>query len=284
MIDLHVHSNKSDGTCSPSQLVSYAIEKGLTAFALTDHDTTSGLDEAMQAASCPAAHSVTVIPGIEFSTVYENKDIHVLGLDINYKTPVFLSALADFVASRELRNEKMCAKLREYAQIDITYEKLLAAFPGAVITRAHYARYLFDHGYVKSMPEAFDRYIGDRAPCFIPREKVTPAAAVQLILSAGGVPVLAHPPLYHMSDERLDRLVRTLTENGLAGIEAVYSTYTAGEEVHMRSLASRYGLIITGGSDFHGSNKPDIDLGTGKGNLCIPDELLEGLGKAKRSR
>lgn len=282
MIDLHVHSNKSDGTCSPSELVSYAAEKGLTAFALTDHDTTDGLDEALQAAA--SAHSVTVIPGIEFSTVYENKDIHVLGLDIDYKTPVFLSALADFVASREQRNEKMCKKLQEYAQIDITYEKLLAAFPDAVITRAHYARYLFDHGYVKSMPEAFDRYIGDRAPCFIPREKVTPVAAVQLILSAGGVPVLAHPPLYRMSDERLDRLVRTLTENGLAGIEAIYSTYTAGEEVHMRSLASQYGLIITGGSDFHGSNKPAIDLGTGKGNLCVPDELLNGLFKAKESR
>lgn len=282
MIDLHVHSNQSDGTYSPSELVSYAIEKGLTAFALTDHDTTGGLDEAMRAASC-AAQSVTVISGIEFSTVYENKDIHVLGLDIDYKTPVFLSALADFVASREQRNEKMCKKLQEYARIDITYEKLLAAFPGAVITRAHYARYLSDHGYVKSMPEAFDRYIGDHAPCFIPREKVTPAQAVQLILSAGGVPVLAHPPLYHMSDERLDRLVRTLTENGLAGIEAIYSTYTAGEEVHMRSLASQYGLIITGGSDFHGSNKPDIDLGTGKGKLYVPDELLEGLAKAKHS-
>lgn len=282
MIDLHVHSNKSDGTCSPSGLVSYAVQKGLTAFALTDHDTTDGLDEALQAAA--SAHSVTVIPGIEFSTVYENKDIHVLGLNIDYKTPVFLSALADFVASRERRNEKMCKKLQEYAQIDITYEKLLAAFPNAVITRAHYARYLFDHGYVKSMPEAFDRYIGDRAPCFIPREKVTPDAAVRLILAAGGVPVLAHPPLYRMSDERLDRLVRILTESGLAGIEAIYSTYTAGEEAHMRSLASRYGLIITGGSDFHGSNKPAIDLGTGKGNLCVPDELLSGLFRAKESR
>lgn len=280
MIDLHVHSNKSDGTCSPSQLVSYAAEKGLTAFALTDHDTIDGLDEALQAArrqEAAAAQPVIVIPGIEFSTVYEDKDIHVLGLDIDYKTPVFLSALADFVASREMRNEKMCQKLREYAQIDITYQKLLETFPGAVITRAHYARYLFDHGYVSSMPEAFSRYIGDRAPCFIPREKVTPIQAVQLILEAGGIPVLAHPPLYRMSDARLDQLVRTLTENGLAGIEAIYSTYTAGEEAHMRSLAKQYDLIITGGSDFHGSNKPDIDLGTGKGKLCVPDELLASL-------
>lgn len=274
MIDLHVHSNKSDGTFTPSRLVAYAVEKGLTAFALTDHDTTEGLSEAMQAAQ---GQPVTVIPGIEFSTCYEDKDIHVLGLDIDYKAPAFLSALAEFVASRERRNEKMCRRLQEYAHIDITYRKLSEAFPGAVITRAHYARYLLDHGCVKSMPEAFDRYIGDRAPCFIPREKVTPIQAVKLILQAGGVPVLAHPPLYHMSDARLDRLVSALTENGLAGIEAIYSTYTAGEETHMRSLAAQYHLLITGGSDFHGSNKPDIDLGTGKGKLQVPDSILEAL-------
>ena len=274
MIDLHVHSNHSDGTLSPAQLVSYAVEKGLTAFALTDHDTVSGIDEALLAA---ASLPVTVLPGIEFSTCYEEKDIHVLGLLIDYKTPVFLSALADFIASRERRNEKMCAKLREYTGVDLTYEKLQAAFPGAVITRAHYARYLLEQGIVKSMPEAFDRYIGDRAPCFIPREKVTPMQAVSLIMECGGVAVLAHPPLYRMSDARLDALVARLTNCGLDGIEAIYSTYTAGEEAYMRFLAKKYSLIITGGSDFHGSNKPDIDLGCGKGKLQIPDELLHAL-------
>lgn len=274
MIDLHVHSNHSDGTLSPAQLVSYAVEKGLTAFALTDHDTVSGIDEALLAA---ASLPVTVLPGIEFSTCYEEKDIHVLGLLIDYKTPVFLSALADFIASRERRNEKMCAKLREYTGVDLTYEKLQSAFPGAVITRAHYARYLLEQGIVKSMPEAFDRYIGDRAPCFIPREKVTPMQAVSLIKECGGVAVLAHPPLYRMSDARLDALVTRLTDCGLDGIEAIYSTYTAGEEAYMRFLAKKFSLIITGGSDFHGSNKPDIDLGCGKGKLQIPDELLHVL-------
>lgn len=274
MIDLHVHSNKSDGTYTPTELVHYAVEKGLTAFALTDHDTVEGLDEAMQAAQ---GQPVTVIPGIEFSTAYEDKDIHVLGLYIDYQSLVFRSTLEDFIHSRERRNEKMCQRMQEYAGIDITYEKLLASFPGAVITRAHYARYLLDHGYVKSMPEAFDRYIGDRAPCYIPREKVTPVQAVKLILAAGGIPVLAHPPLYHMSDARLNRLVAELAENGLAGIETIYSTYTAGEETHMRSLAGQYHLMITGGSDFHGSNKPDIDLGIGKGKLHVPDALLDNL-------
>lgn len=276
MIDLHVHSNQSDGTYTPAQLVQYAAKKGLTAFALTDHDTTQGLDAAIASAR---QHFVTVIPGIEFSTVYEEKDIHILGLFIDYKAPVFLSALADFVASRERRNEKMCQKLREYADMDIHYKKLLQAFPGAVITRAHYARYMLDHGYVGSMAEAFERFIGDHAPCFIPREKVTPMQAVRLIRQAHGVPVLAHPPLYHMSDARLESLVDTLADCGLAGIEALYSTYTAGEETHMKSLARQYGLLITGGSDFHGSNKPDIDLGTGRGNLHVPDSILEDLHK-----
>ena len=276
MIDLHVHSNQSDGTYTPAQLVQYAAKKGLTAFALTDHDTTQGLDAAIASAR---QHFVTVIPGIEFSTVYEEKDIHILGLFIDYKAPVFLSALADFVASRERRNEKMCQKLREYAGMDIHYKKLLQAFPGAVITRAHYARYMLDHGYVGSMAEAFERFIGDRAPCFIPREKVTPMQAVRLIRQAHGVPVLAHPPLYHMSDARLEGLVDTLADCGLAGIEALYSTYTAGEEAHMKSLARQYGLLITGGSDFHGSNKPDIDLGTGRGSLHVPDSILEDLHK-----
>ena len=274
MIDLHVHSNKSDGTFSPRQLVQYASEKGLTAFALTDHDTTAGLEEALTAAR---KLPVTVIPGIEFSTAYEEKDVHILGLGIDYKTPVFSAALEEFIASRRHRNEQMCQKLRDYIKTDITYERLLEAFPGAVITRANYARYLFQQGHVKSMPEAFDRYIGDRAPCFIPREKVTPQKAVELIRKAGGIPVLAHPPLYHMSDARLDKLVRELTETGLAGIEAYYSTYTAGETVHMKSLARQYHLLITGGSDFHGANKPDIDLGIGKGSLHVPDSILDDL-------
>jgi len=274
MIDLHVHSNKSDGTCSPTQLVDYAVRKGLTAFALTDHDTTAGLDEALDAAR---GLPVTVIPGIEFSTAYGKKDVHVLGLLIDHKAPAFASALEDFIASRRQRNERMCQKLRDYIGTDITYEKLQESFPGAVITRAHYARYLLSQGYVKSMPEAFERYIGDRAPCFIPREKVTPQKAVELILKAGGIPVLAHPPLYHMSDEALDKLVRELTEAGLAGIEALYSTYTAGETVQMKSLARQYRLIVTGGSDFHGSNKPDIDLGSGRGSLNVPDDILDDL-------
>ena len=279
MVDLHVHSTCSDGTFTPEELVDYAINKGLTAFALTDHDTVSGLDRAINYAESLRHTPVQipeVIPGIELSTEYQGKDIHMVGLFIDYHQPDFARYLEDFIHSRENRNKKMCALLREHG-IDITYEALLAEFPGAVITRAHFARYLLSHGYIQSLKEAFDRYVGDRCPCFVPREKVTPAQAVELILGAGGVPVLAHPILYHMNDDRLEALVAELKSIGLIGIEAIYSTYNTAEERQIRGLASKYGLKISGGSDFHGANKPKIDLGTGWGKLYVPDEVLEKL-------
>ena len=279
IVDLHVHSNKSDGTCSPSELVDLAIQKGLSAFALTDHDTTAGLDEAIEYAK---GRDIEVVPGIEFSTEYQGRDIHVLGLAIDYKAPVFADRLQAFVDSRIGRNRKMCRNLTE-AGIDISYEKLMAAYPGAVITRAHYARYLLDHGYVKSLPEAFERYVGDHCPYFVPREKVTPVQAVQLIRQAKGIPVLAHPTLYHMGKDALQKLVSSLTEAGLVGLEAVYSTYSAGEEREMHQLASRNGLLISGGSDFHGSNKPGLELATGyHGKLVIPYDIWERLKEKRR--
>ncbi len=278
-VDLHVHSNRSDGSMTPAQLVDLALEKGLSAFALTDHDTTDGLEEAIRYA---ADKGIEVIPGIEFSTEYRGRDIHMLGLAIEYDAPLFRDQIRAFVDSRILRNQKMCRNLME-AGIDISYEKLTAAFPGSVITRGHYSRYLLDHGYVKSMPEAFDRYLGDRTPYFVPRQKVTPAQAVQLILDAHGIPVLAHPTLYHMGKEALQKLVTELKEAGLIGIEAIYSTYSAGETREMRQLAERNHLLVSGGSDFHGSTKPGLEMGTGyNGRLIIPYDIWEKL-KEKRA-
>ena len=291
MVDLHVHSTCSDGTFTPEELVDYAIQKGLTAFALTDHDTVNGLDRAIryaeelrqaQAASpvissrndAAARLPVSSVPDSDIPRVPEV-------IPIDYCQPKFAHYLEDFIRSRENRNAKMCALLREH-DIDITYEALLSEFPGAVITRAHFARYLLSHGYIQSMKEAFDRYVGDHCPCFVPREKVTPAQAVELILGAGGVPVLAHPILYHMSDDRLDTLVAELKKIGLVGIEAIYSTYNTAEERQIRGLASKYDLKISGGSDFHGANKPKIDLGTGWGKLYVPDEVLENLRPEKK--
>lgn len=278
-IDLHVHSNRSDGTFSPVQLVDYAMKKNLRAIALTDHDTVDGLDEMMDYAEMlvkehPDISVPEIIPGIEFSTEYEGRDVHILGLYIEHKTKSFQKYLQDFVASRHLRNEKMCLLLQKKG-IPITYEKLQAEFPNSVITRAHYAAYLLKYRYTKSMNEAFERYIGDHGPCYIPREKVNPAQAVEIILQAKGIPVLAHPPLYHMSKSRLDKLVFQLKEIGLMGIEAVYSSYALSEEADMRRLADKYQLLITGGSDFHGANKPGLDLGTGYGKLYVDYEILE---------
>lgn len=278
MIDLHTHSDKSDGSLSPSALIDHAAEKGLSAIALTDHDTTDGLDEAIaRGKEICASAKIEVIPGIEFSTEYEKKDVHIVGLYIDHKDPAFQKYLQDFVASRINRNIKMCNKLRDEAGIDISLEKLQKEFPGAVITRAHYARYLLSHGYIKNLSEAFERYIGDNCKYFIPREKVTPLQAVQLILKAKGIPVLAHPILYHFSRERLDRLTSSLKEAGLIGIEAIYSTYEPAEERQIRELARKYDLCISGGSDFHGACKPGLELGTGYGHLHVPDEVLEKL-------
>ncbi len=302
-VDLHVHSNRSDGSFTPTQLVDYACEKGLAAFALTDHDTIDGLEEAERYAdmlrrdragdaagvegqnAAPWAKRLIndsgaavpeVIPGIEFSTEYQGHDIHVLGLYIDYHNSAFVQKLRDFVDSRTLRNRKMCRLLTE-AGLPVAYEALLAEFPDAVITRAHYAKYMLNHGYVKSMSDAFDRYIGDHCPCFVPREKVTPVDAVQLILSAGGIPILAHPVLYHMSDEDLDTLTVLLAEAGLVALEAIYSTYTAFDERKMRALARKYNLLVSGGSDFHGANKPGLDLGTGYGSLYVPYSVLRDI-------
>lgn len=289
IVDLHVHSNKSDGTYSPRALVDYAMEKGLSAFALTDHDTIDGLEEAIgYAASLRQSDSIQdketipeVIPGIEFSTEYEGRDIHIVGLYIDYENPGFRSRLSAFVDSRITRNHKMCSNLQKLG-MDITYELLTEAFPGAVITRAHYARYMLDHGYIKSIPEAFERYIGDHCPYYVPREKVTPAQAVRLILLAGGIPVLAHPVLYHMSRAKLERLVCELKEAGLLAMECIYSTYKPADERQMSSIASRYHLLPSGGSDFHGANKPGLDLAVGYGKLAIPERILNNLKKCRR--
>ena len=284
-VDLHTHTSKSDGSFTPTELVDYATEKGLAAVAITDHDTTDGLAEALLHAAFMAQRGepcAEVIPGIEFSTKYEQKDVHIVGLYISYDSPAFQKQLDSFVDSRINRNHKMCQNLQA-AGIDITFDKLQAENPGAVITRAHYATYLLEHGYVKSRPDAFSQYLGDHTKYFVPREKVTPAQAVELILSADGVPILAHPTLYHMGNYRLCHLVASLKDVGLMGIEGFYSTYTPQDERDMRRIADKYDLLLSGGSDFHGANKPSLDLGAGYGGLFVPEEILDRI-KEKRGK
>ena len=279
LIDLHVHSTESDGTLTPPEVMQAAKDAGLAAVALTDHDTASGIQKAKPAA---AELGVELVPGIELSTEYtlpatkEGKEIHIVGLYINPEDPALTKMTAEFRACRENRNEKIVEALQKEG-FHITMEALIAENPDSVITRANIARFLFHHGYIKSISEAFEKYIGDGCPCYVERFKVTPMEAVALIKQAGGVAVLAHPMLYHMDADSFQRMIDDLKEPGLDGIEALYSTYTADEEAFVLRLAEKNRLLISGGSDFHGTTKPSIRLGSGKGNLRIPYSVLEAL-------
>ncbi|WP_026515276.1 PHP domain-containing protein [Butyrivibrio sp. LB2008] len=272
-IDLHTHSNNSDGTFSVKELIDRAHDKGLAAIALTDHDTVDGVDEAIEYAASKYP-DLEVIPGVELSTEGEGREVHIVGLYIDNHDKEFVEGLSTFIDSRTTRNKKMCKKLSEEAGIPISYETLTEEFPDTVITRAHFAKYMVDRGYVNSRAEVFDRYIGDHCPYYVGREKITPEDAIRSILKAKGVPVFAHPILCRFGDDRLDEFVGRLKGAGLVGIEAVYSTYERRDEIQIKELAKKYDLLVSGGSDFHGANKPDIDLGTGCGKLFVPEDLL----------
>ncbi len=279
-IDLHVHSNASDGTLTPTEVVSLAASLSLSAIALTDHDTVAGVAEAHAAAlvMSDASNPLRIIPGAEISAAYNGRDIHILGLFLDTKNNALIKTLNEAVAKREERNEKMAANLRG-AGIDITVDKLKAAEGEAVLTRAHFAKYMTEHGFTKSNKDAFDRFLNDSSPYYVPRDYLSPEATIDLIHEAGGLAVLAHPLLYKYNLEQLDVLIALLAGFGLDGIEAIYSLNTGFDEGIIRRYANRYNLAITGGSDFHGMNKPDISLGSGKGNLQIPESLLDSLEK-----
>lgn len=278
MIDLHVHSNHSDGTLSPEELVHLAVTTGLSAFALTDHDTVSGIVKAKQAAASVAdVSSLTVISGTEISAAYRKKDIHILGLFIDETSPALIQALEEAVLARDVRNEQMAERFRSM-DIPLTLDELRSENPDTVITRAHFANFLIKHRYVKTSQEAFLRYLNHDAPCFVPREYMQPERAISLIAEAGGIPVLAHPLLYKLPPAELEDLLKRLTDAGLKGLEVYYSSNTGFDEQLCYGLANRYGLFMTGGSDFHGANKPNLYLGTGRNhNLHVPDHLLEPL-------
>lgn len=277
IIDLHVHSNASDGTFTPTQLVAEAKKAGLSAFALTDHDTTDGVAEAAMAAE---KAGIELVPGVELSTEYEGKEIHVLGLYIDITNEALQKHMANFRDSRDNRNVYMLEKLRSEG-FDITLEALEAMFPDAVITRAHVARYLLDKGYIPDIKTAFSEYIGEGCRCYVGRPKVTPMDAVDYIIEAGGTPMLAHPVVYHMDRPQLKKMIAEMKAHGLVGMEAIYSENTAADEGDFKSLARAEDLLITGGSDFHGENKPDIRLGKGRGRLYVPYACLEAVRLAR---
>ena len=274
-IDLHIHSNASDGTVSPAGIAELAAGAGLAAISLTDHDTIQGLPEVKKAAG---SKGILTITGVELSAVYRGRDIHILGYGFDDQNQEFCGVLEHYQKKRADRNSRMIQKMADMG-FDITEEKVMEEFPGAVLTRAHFARYLLNHHYVKSNREAFERYLDVGKPCYLPKALITPEEAVASIIKAGGKPVLAHPMLYRLGMDELEKLVAYLKELGIQGIETIYSTNTPQEEKRTRELAAKYDLFLTGGSDFHGSNKPSISIGIGKGNLRIPGTLLEALLK-----
>lgn len=272
-IDLHTHSNASDGSCSPAEVIKMAADAGLSAVALTDHDTMNGVPEALEAAQ---KINIECIPGIELSAVYGDREVHIVGLFLEPKDPVLADRLAAFQHIREQRNLKMIEKMKA-AGVDITMEKLRALEGDAVITRANLARYLVHTGYAASIKEVFDKYLSPGMPFYVPKTGVSPEDAVRAICDGGGVAILAHPLLYGFTSSQLDTCIELLKGCGLRGIETYYSTYSPADERNMKRLANRHHLLWSGGSDFHGSVKPHIQIGKGMGHLVIPYEVLEKL-------
>lgn len=274
-IDLHVHSNISDGTLTPTEIVSCAIQTGLSAIALTDHDTIDGVQEALEAAAKAKkqGHNIDIIAGTELSVAYKNRDIHILGLYLDIHNAEFQTFLNTAKEGRLSRNRKMVLNLQN-AGIDISMEDLMEDNDEAVITRAHFAKHLVKIGVVKTKEEAFRRYLDSSTTYYVPRELFTPEDAIQMIHRAGGIASLAHPLLYKYTRSEVEKLVVYLKSFGLDALETYYSSHTDADEYFVRNLAKRQGLLMTGGSDFHGANKPDIALGTGRGKLKVPAELL----------
>lgn len=277
-IDLHVHSNFSDGTCSPEELVQLAVQKKLSAFALTDHDTVAGITAAKEACRKLQA-PLQFVPGIELSTDFQGHDIHIVGLFVDETNEELITKSRLFVERRLNRNAEMVKNLQN-AGIPITLEAMQKDNPDTVITRAHFAKFLVSHGIVASPAEAFEKYLGEDTPYFVPRIMMQSRDAVSLILRAGGIPILAHPMHYKLGESVLLSLITGLKDAGLIGIEVKYSNHTPKDEAYVAELAQQYGLLPSGGSDFHGTNKPAIDMGTGRGNLSIPYTYLENLSRA----
>ena len=277
LIDLHVHSYVSDGTLSPAEVVIHAKENGLSAIALTDHDTIEGLEEAILAGE---HYQMEVIPGIELSAEFTTDNLHILGYCINYKNRDFRKKLEPIQNSRQIRNEQMVLELNKLG-FSITMDDLLNTDPTTkdnvnIITRAHFAKVLYQKGYVQSLKEAFELYLTPGKPGYVKRKISTPKECIDLIHSAGGIAILAHPTLYGLSlGKKLEKLVSELVSYNLDGIEAIYSLHTPDEQSYFISLARNYNLLISGGSDFHGSNKPGLEIATGYGNLKVPYSILQ---------
>ncbi|AET61619.1 protein trpH [Paenibacillus terrae HPL-003] len=274
--DLHTHTQASDGMQTPADNVRWAKEKGLAGVAITDHDTVAGLEEALEEGQ---RLGITVVPGVEISTRAGGKDIHILGYFMDFRNEVFLERLEKLRQARDTRNDLILSRLRSLG-VEITLDEVVATMgrplaPDESIGRPHMADTLVQKGYAKDMRDAFDRYLAEGAPGYVSVPRVEPAEAISWIREAGGAPVVAHPGLYGN-----DELVRSIVEEAKpAGLEVRHSDHDDAAESRYAAMAAHYGLIPTGGSDFHGARQGVIFHGD-LGSRSVESQVVEELRKA----
>ncbi len=279
MIDLHTHTTASDGRLTPSQLITHAADVGLCAVAVTDHDTVDGIPEAR---SYAREIGMPFIPGIEISAEYTaTGTMHILGYFIDETTESFADALAFLQEARRNRNPMIIERLNHYG-VNVTMDDVRQEAGGDQIGRPHFARAIVRKGFASSIPEAFERYVKKGAPCYVDKQRFSPDRAIELIRKAGGIPVIAHPKTLNIDFGReLPPFLSRLKEMGLMGLEAYYYNHSRAEEEYFLGLSHKLSLLATGGSDFHGDNKPKVALGKGNGKLRVPRSVYENLVEAK---
>ncbi len=278
MIDLHCHSLHSDGTDTPEVVALLGEACGLTALCLTDHDTLGGIPAFL--ASQPSV-KVRLLAGIELSCRFLGRSLHVLGLLVDPGDSRFQTRLVELRERREDRNHRMLHRLAELG-CPLSREEVQAHADSPLLSRVHIAHALAAKGFVRRPEEAFARLIGDEGPAFVPREELSPAEAAHWIREAGGVPVVAHPGRFAGGAFSWDDAMGDLQREGLEGLEGYYGEYRAAEQRYFVGLAKRLGMVVTGGSDYHGAHKPGIRLGSGRGGLRVPDSLLDALEAQQR--
>jgi predicted metal-dependent phosphoesterase TrpH len=278
-IDLHAHTTASDGSLSPSELVSLAREIGLSALGITDHDTIGGWNEAFEAG---ARRGIEIVPGVELSVSYEGGRFHLLGYYIDPDSAL-IQTLGRIQAARADRNGEILDNLRALGlPLEEAFVRSFSGSPDGQLGRPHFAQAMVARGYVSSTQEAFDLYLADGKPAYATKAVLTPRDAIEGIRAAGGVSVWAHPPLNrHFSLDELGQKARQWRAWGLDGLETFYSKYTPRENAWARAVCSELDLIESGGSDFHGRSKPTVFLGQSFANQSVPDQVLQKL-KARR--
>lgn len=280
-IDLHTHTTRSDGSATPQELIELARAKGARAVAITDHDTVAALVEAREAA---AGCGIEFVAGIEISAEYSPGTMHILGYCIDERSILLAEKLNRLKIARETRNPQIAGRLQSLG-FDVDYSEVARLAGNEVVGRPHFARVMVQKGYASSIQDAFDRFLKKDAAAYVEKARLTPADSIALIHQAGGVAVLAHPYQLNLSSYKdAEELIRELAQLGLDGLEAVYSRHDAAQRTRYAEIASRHGLLVTGGSDYHGSYKPDIEILTGLGDLEVPYELLEAVKARAASR